>query len=216
MLTAAHCNTLKHTATHCNTLQRAATHHNAALRCEYECCDAALQHSVARCSTLQHTATLEAESWHMYMWCVTRSCVERDSFTCATGGAPRPICVSHVNKSCESVMCHIWMSHVPHMNELSPSYEWLIQWIIFMQMWGGAPPMKLGGTSVSHMNQSCHLWCVVSHIWMSHVPHINTSCLFYEWPIQYYVCKCQGVHHRWNSTTWMNHFSHVNESCPTY
>ena len=33
---------------------------------------------------------------------------------------------------------------------------------------------------------------------------------------EYYVCKCQGVHHRWNWTTWMNHFSHVNESCPTY
>ena len=46
----------------------------------------------------------------------------------------------------------------------------------------------------------------VSHIWMSHVAHMNESCHTYEWVM---------------SHTWMSHVSHscvshINETCYTY
>jgi len=56
------------------------------------------------------------------------------------------------------------------------------------------------------MNESCptYEW-VVSHIWMSHVPHMNESCPTYEWVM---------------SHTLMSHVGHMeksmNESCLTY
>jgi len=124
-----HLNTLQHTALHCNTLQRTATHRNAALRCEYECCDAALQHSAARCNTLQHTAThcntahlkLRLDTcicgaWLVHVWNVTHSHVQpgarRAPYVCH-------IWISHVRVLCvtyEWVMSRIWMIYVPHMN----------------------------------------------------------------------------------------------------
>jgi len=42
---------------------------------------------------------------------------------------------------------------------------------------------------------------VMSHIWMSHVTHMNESCHTYEWVM---------------SHTWMGHVPHMNESCPTW
>jgi len=41
----------------------------------------------------------------------------------------------------------------------------------------------------------------MSHIWMSHVSHMNESCLTHEWVM---------------SHIWMSHVSHMNESCLTY
>jgi len=41
----------------------------------------------------------------------------------------------------------------------------------------------------------------MSHIWMSHVSHMNESCLTYEWVM---------------SHIWTSHVSHMNESCLTY
>ena len=86
--------------------------------------------------------------------------------------------ISHgTHQSCltyEWVMSHIWMSHVPHMNESCLTYEW-----------------------------------VMSHIWMSHVSHMNESCLTYEW-------KATCVQYQ-KTTTWsMTHVTHMNESCLTY
>ena len=41
----------------------------------------------------------------------------------------------------------------------------------------------------------------MSHIWMSHVTHMNESCHTYEWVM---------------SHIWMSHVTHTNESCHTY
>ena len=46
-----------------------------------------------------------------------------------------------------------------------------------------------------------HSEYVASHIWMSHVAHINESCRKYEWVM---------------SHIWMSHVAHMNESCRTY
>jgi len=42
---------------------------------------------------------------------------------------------------------------------------------------------------------------VMSHIWMSHVTHMNESCYTYEWVMLH---------------IWMSHVTHRNESCRTY
>jgi len=42
--------------------------------------------------------------------------------------------------------------------------------------------------------------CVFSHVWMSHVTHMNESCHTYEWVM---------------SHTWMSHVTHMNESYHT-
>ena len=55
---------------------------------------------------------------------------------------------------------------------------------------------------VTHMNESCltYEW-VMSHIWMSRVSHMNRSCRTYE---------CVTTH------IWMSHVLHTSESCLTY
>jgi len=45
-----------------------------------------------------------------------------------------------------------------------------------------------------------------SHIWMSHVTHMNESCHTYE----------SVMSHIWISHTWIIHVIHTNESCHTY
>ena len=50
---------------------------------------------------------------------------------------------------------------------------------------------------MSHMTESC----LMSHMWISHVTHMNESCLTYEWVM---------------SQLWMSHVSCMNESCLTY
>ena len=54
---------------------------------------------------------------------------------------------------------------------------------------------------VTHMNESCHTYeWVMSHIWMSHVTHMNESRHTYEWVM---------------SHIWMSHVTYMNESCHT-
>ena len=53
------------------------------------------------------------------------------------------------------------------------------------------------------LNESCHPHeQVVSHIWMSHVTHMNKSCYAYEWVM--------------SQTYWMSRVTHTNESCHTH
>ena len=55
---------------------------------------------------------------------------------------------------------------------------------------------------VTHMNESCHTYeWVMSHIWMSHVTHMNEVCHTYEWVL---------------SQIWMSLVTHMIESCHTY
>jgi len=51
------------------------------------------------------------------------------------------------------------------------------------------------------MNGSWHTYeWIMSHIWMSHVTHMNESCRTYEWVMLH---------------IWMRHVTHMSESCHT-
>ena len=57
---------------------------------------------------------------------------------------------------------HIWLSHVPYINESCPIYEWVMS-----HLWMNHVP---------YMNESCPIYeWVMSHIWMNHVPYMNES-----------------------------------------
>jgi len=91
----------------------------------------------------------------------------------------------------------------------------------------------------SHMNEACgtYKW-VMSHIWMSHAAHMQTShvlheaCYSYEWGSihkfmsytwrlvmshTWIIVHSERRHHVVHvSYMWMSHFTHMNESCHTY
>ena len=53
--------------------------------------------------------------------------------------------------------------------------------------------------------ESCHTYeWVMSHIWMSHVTHMNESCHIYEWVMS----------HIWHNSG--QYVAHINKSCVTY
>ena len=154
---------------------------------------------------------------HVWMSHVPRtneSCHTHDvawSHTCSTSQWSHPLthlhypfflilslaCVSHMNESCpmyEWVMSHVWISHVTHMTSHMVSH---LQYLTI------ASPSH---TSILHLlpptlSRIC-LACkrVMSHVWMSHVPCTNESCLIYEWR--------QGWHtsvtgwRKWNPKPW--------------
>ena len=85
-------------------------------------------------------------------------------------------------------MSHVWMSHVPYMNESWHTYEW-----VKLNIWTGQKYSRISNfaparvmshvwmSHVTHMNESCHTYkCVMSHVWMSHVTRINESYYTYE------------------------------------
>ena len=113
---------------------------------------------------------------------------------------------------------HIWMSHVPHMNESCPTYECVM--------------------SSSHMcrrSLKLILRGPVSHVWMSHVPLMNASCQTYvdtvcapiprvalchthEWvsrhvPLMNASCHTHECMNWLSSHKWMSHVTHANASC---
>jgi len=59
------------------------------------------------------------------------------------------------------------------------------------------------------MNASCQTYeCVMSHMWMSHVTHMNESCHAYEWIVLYnHTYECVMSH------VCMRHITRVNISC---
>jgi len=116
---------------------------------------------------------------NLYIWDHPFNIIWRDSVM-------SHIWMSHVTHMSES--CHTWMSHVTHMNHSCHTYEWVMSHIRM--------------SHVTHMSESCHTceW-VISHMWMSHVMHMNESCQTCEWVM---------------SHMWMSHVKHVNESCHTY
>jgi len=76
--------------------------------------------------------------------------------------------ISHITES----WCHVWMSHVTHMDASYHTYEWVMSHIWM--------------SHVTHMNESCRKYgWVMSHIWMCHVTHMNESCHTNEWVISH-------------------------------
>jgi len=94
----------------------------------------------------------------------------------------------------EWVMSHIWMSHVTHMNESCHTYESFLDHIIHIRsqhsyLWHDPwfwPWLIVQITSF--------IWWVMSHIWMSHVTHNNTSCHTYESFIDHIIHICDMTH----------------------
>ena len=69
-------------------------------------------------------------------------------------------------------------------------------------------------SSATFMNESCPTYgCVMSHIWMSHVPHMNESCHIYK---QVTNATFTNVHVIYEWVLSRAHVPHTNESCHTY
>ena len=124
--------------------------------------------------------------------------------------------VMHVNGSChtyEWVMSHIWMNRVKHTNVSCHTKRRVISECHSTNLTKGSQNTnflralwKYIQHSAEHSNP-CRLLCTytyewfMSHIWMSHVTHMNESCHTYEW-VMWHI--------------WMSHVTHMNESCHTY
>ena len=55
---------------------------------------------------------------------------------------------------------------------------------------------------VTHVDETCHTYgWVMSHMWMSYVTLMDESCHIYGWVV---------------SHIWMSHVTHIDESCHTY
>jgi len=135
-------------------------------------------------------------------------------------------------------MSQIRTSHVSHTNESCHTY-----------LFQTAVPRK---QVISHESYDCVIYgttqdtyeWVMSHIWMSHVTHMNELCHTYEW-VMSHVCMShvtsafskrpspanklytrirhathmnESCHkYQWvMAHLWMSHFKHMNESCHTY
>jgi hypothetical protein len=96
--------------------------------------------------------------------------------------------------------------HVTHMNESCLIHEsWA--WWGFGPCWQIPKTTRFGNTGPTHMKESCHtLEQVTSHMWMSHVTHMNVT------QMNEFCHTDEGV----MSHIWMSHVTHMNESCHTY
>jgi len=100
------------------------------------------------------------------------------------------------------------MRHVSHVNESCPVYNVRLFGCLLMYVhhsmlhtyeWVNS---HIWMSHVPHMNKTCptYVWAM-SHIWMRHVPHITRHNLCACWRTRAALCQ-QG--------------DHTNESCPTY
>jgi len=126
------------------------------------------------------------------------------------------------------------MSHVAHMNEFCLASEWgVMSWIYFLfyeeQQFASEKTSAtyewvtshVWMSHVTHINESLHTYeWVMLHIWMSHVTNMNQSCHTYEWFTSHiwmrHVTHMHDSRHTYElfmSLMWM---SHVNESCYSY
>jgi len=94
-------------------------------------------------------------------------------------------------------MSHIWMSHVTHMNESCHTYEWVATLLsldsgCFFTFFFWA--VSRSSTLTMQVNGTCRTYeWVMSHIWMSHVTHMNESCHTHEWVATPLALHREGV-----------------------
>ena len=150
-------------------------------------------------SCLSHNACI-CVTWLIHIWNMTHSYVGHDSCTCV----PWLIHMCDMTHSCawhDSSMC---------VTELScHTYEWVMLYIYRRTFSLTCPPIwyewvmsHIWMSHVTHMNESCHTreW-VMSHIRMSHVTHMNESCNTLEWVM---------------SHVWMSNITHMSKSYHTH
>jgi len=102
--------------------------------------------------------------------------------------------VTHMNESChayEWVVSHVWMSHVTNMNYSCHTYEWVVSHIwmshvlparrsesatAFTTRTCSHSYVKQTWICKTHTNKTRHIYeWNMSHIWMSHVTHMDES-----------------------------------------
>jgi len=121
---------------------------------------------------------------------------------------------------------HVWMSHVPHMNDSCPTYylpdsAWT--------QWDFKSKTDRWMSHVTCMDESCHTYeSVMSRIWMSHVTHMNESCHIWISHVTHMNESCHiwtshvthmtfqtapGLSETSKNNRWMSHFTRMNASC---
>jgi len=125
-------------------------------------CDTSLLNCVTRLySTVLHDFTqLRDTGAYSTVW---HGCI------CVTSLIFTNTCLHLAQSRAES--CHIWMSHVTHMNATCHTYECVMPWI-----W-------MSHATHTRMSQVTHTWMthpyvahVTSRVWMGHVTLTNESC----------------------------------------
>jgi len=133
-------------------------------------------------------------------------------------------------------MSHTWMSHVPHMNESSHTYEWVMShvWmshVTHMNVSFYTPQTIRRQWRDTHTHTHTHTddpwrvnpdyhtrkW-VTSHVWMGHVTHLNESCHTSEWVMSHiWLSLVTHMHESWHTSEWvmahiwMSHGTHRKE-----
>ena len=159
--------------------------------------------------------------------------------------------VTHMNESrhaYESFMSHICMSPATHVNESCPASDFIQERALLIEnvslftkdraLLNDDGAFYLWLSHVWRMNEACHMYAyAMSHICISHVPHMNESYCTYERGMSSQVRMSHDLHmmshvtyiwiiNQWNfvchmyawamSHIWISHVPHVTESCPTY
>ena len=169
--------------------------------------------------------TVMSQTWRSHVPHMKESC-PTDVLTCNLH--MRKSHVSHTKESCltyEGVMSHTWRSHVPRMKKPCPTY-WHQHTLMSIRLAITSCFIAAIACHVSHTKESCLTYeGVMSHIWMSHVSHMNKSRLTYAITscfiaaialmsaIASFYMFCNHIHHTHTSSECVCHKSQVLPSC---
>jgi len=100
--------------------------------------------------------------------------------------------------------CVFWLSHVTHMTASSVSTcEWVMPHMQMRHLPHLSQPYHACEWAVPHTNESCPTYeRVTSHVWTSHVTRMNESCHTYKSPRQYYCHMCTPPHSLYQESMW--------------
>ena len=115
------------------------------------------------------------------------------------------VCVTSVRDKCS------WQ-----VNESCHTYEWLMP-LTWMKLVRDTAPhghvtshMQMSISNVTQTNESCHTnGRVISHLWMSHVTHMNEPCK----RTRHQMGESRHTYECVMSHVWMSLVTHMNESC---
>ena len=145
--------------------------------------------------------------------------------------------VTHMKEICHTHEWVIVIDHMKskphlkasrHMHASCHTYESVMswhtcKWIVFLRPTSAS--LYLRNDSLMCVSIICVHTQRMAHIWMSHVTHMNESCLEYKWVISHtWLCHITRMNmkevchtHEWVlAHTWMRHVTHMYESCHTH
>jgi len=147
-------------------------------------------------------------TWLIHMCDMTHSHVWHDSLSCVTWlmhmcDMTHPhVWVTWLIHMCDMTHCHVWhdsftcVTWLIHMCDMTHPHVWHDSWCEALILQGERLRLVVYFSNNCLLNQGFTTW-VMSHMWMSHVTHVNESCRTCEWVM---------------SHMWMSHVAHVNES----